>query len=71
MEFNSLTIIRYLLSRNDDPVKSREDYINPKAQKGTLCPYYGRSCNCASYIVLLGYFYLIYIIVDIIVDIEL
>ncbi|OCK90996.1 uncharacterized protein K441DRAFT_577279, partial [Cenococcum geophilum 1.58] len=47
LEFNSLTIVRYLLSRNDDLIKSREDYMNPRAQKGTLYPYCGRSYNCA------------------------
>ncbi|XTI89844.1 hypothetical protein V2W45_1204139, partial [Cenococcum geophilum] len=46
LEFNSLTIIRYLLGRNDDLVKSYEDYMNPRAQKGTLCPYCRRSCDC-------------------------
>ena len=45
--FDSLTIMWYLLSRNNDPVKSCKDYINPRAQKGTLCPYYKKSCNCA------------------------
>ncbi|OCK99132.1 uncharacterized protein K441DRAFT_540898, partial [Cenococcum geophilum 1.58] len=31
LEFNSLTIIRYLLSRNNNLVKSHKDYINPRA----------------------------------------
>lgn len=47
LEFESLTIMRYLLGNNDDPVHICEDYMNPERQGGVLCGYCGRSCSCA------------------------
>jgi hypothetical protein len=48
MEFESLTIIRYLLSWNNDPKKG-QDFLNPDAnQNGILCNLCGRKCACNS-----------------------
>lgn len=49
MEFENLTIVRYLLSWNDDPSIKREDFLNPDAsQNGILCNLCGRKCACNS-----------------------
>jgi hypothetical protein len=47
MEFDNLTIVRYLMSWNDDPTRRREDFMDPEKQMGVECGYCGRTCNCA------------------------
>lgn len=47
MDFESLTIVRYLISWNDDPVKKREDFMNSEMQMGVFCPRCNRTCDCA------------------------
>ena len=46
MDFDSLTIVRYLVGSNDDPVLPREDFLNPAIKQGRLCHVCGRSCDC-------------------------
>ncbi|KZT08486.1 uncharacterized protein LAESUDRAFT_735999 [Laetiporus sulphureus 93-53] len=45
--FTSLTIIKYLISWNDDPLEPREDFLNPNRAPAVRCPQCGRSCHCA------------------------
>jgi hypothetical protein len=47
-DFDNLTIVRYLMSWNDDPMMKREDFLNPETPIGRLCNYCGRKCNCFS-----------------------
>jgi hypothetical protein len=47
MNFDNLTIVRYLMSWNDDPTMRREDFLNPEQQFGVLCNYCGRKCSCS------------------------
>ncbi|KAF8201963.1 hypothetical protein K438DRAFT_1581686, partial [Mycena galopus ATCC 62051] len=47
VEFTSLTIVKYLISSNDEPSVRRRDFFNPKQPLQTKCTYCGRSCNCA------------------------
>jgi hypothetical protein len=46
MEFENVTIVRCLMSWNDDPTMKREDFLNPGTQLGVLCNYCGRKCGC-------------------------
>jgi hypothetical protein len=46
-EFSNLTIVRYLISANDDPTQRREDFFNPKKMPTLRCPKCGRTCHCA------------------------
>ena len=46
MDFDNLTIVRYLMSWNDNPMMKREDFLNPETPVGHLCNYCGRTCNC-------------------------
>jgi len=46
-EFSNLTIVRYLISANDDPTHRRQDFFNPKKMPAVKCPKCGRSCHCA------------------------
>ncbi|KAF5330343.1 hypothetical protein D9619_005481 [Psilocybe cf. subviscida] len=46
-EFSNLTIVKYLLSWNDNPTERREDFFNPDIQPTTKCYHCGRSCPCA------------------------
>ncbi len=48
MDFDNLTIVRYLMSWNDDPMNKREDFLNPKIKLGILCNSCGRKCSCGS-----------------------
>jgi hypothetical protein len=48
LDFDNTTIVRYLLSWNDDPTMRREDFLNPGIQIGRLCNYCGRKCACNS-----------------------
>ncbi|OQN95707.1 hypothetical protein B0A48_18455 [Cryoendolithus antarcticus] len=36
-DFDNLTIVRYLLGVNDNPVRQREDFLNPFVEGGELC----------------------------------
>ncbi|KAF8806495.1 hypothetical protein BYT27DRAFT_7293828 [Phlegmacium glaucopus] len=45
-EFSSMTIVKYLISWNDDPTEAREDYFNPARQPAVMCYHCGRSCPC-------------------------
>ncbi|KAJ7649395.1 hypothetical protein DFH06DRAFT_996316, partial [Mycena polygramma] len=46
-EFSSLTIVKYLISWNDNPLVRRRDFFNPKRALQLKCTYCGRSCHCA------------------------
>lgn len=45
-EFTHLTIVKYLISWNDDPLLPREDYFNFNLVPTVQCYSCGRSCNC-------------------------
>jgi len=47
MDFDNLTIVRYLMSWNDDPTRRREDFMDPEKQFGKECGYCGRTCDHA------------------------
>ncbi|KAF7329073.1 DNA breaking-rejoining enzyme [Mycena kentingensis (nom. inval.)] len=47
MELTNLTIVKYLISWNDDPTERREDFMNPNQPVTRRCPVCGRNCNCA------------------------
>jgi len=47
MDFDNLTIVRYLMSWNDRPTRKREDFMDPGKQVGKECSYCGRTCDCA------------------------
>ncbi|KIJ63936.1 hypothetical protein HYDPIDRAFT_91393, partial [Hydnomerulius pinastri MD-312] len=46
-EFTSLTIVKYLISVNDDPTEPRESFFDPSRPLTIKCPQCGRSCPCA------------------------
>ncbi|EJD35277.1 hypothetical protein AURDEDRAFT_140403 [Auricularia subglabra TFB-10046 SS5] len=46
-EFQSLTIVKYLLSWNDDPQEKREDLLDPDRPLTVRCPLCGRNCACS------------------------
>jgi len=46
-EFSNLTIVRYLISANDNPTQRRQDFFNPKKMPALKCFQCGRSCHCA------------------------
>ncbi|KAL1717319.1 DNA breaking-rejoining enzyme [Schizophyllum commune] len=46
-EFNNLTIVKYVISWNDDPLERREDYTNPDIEPTVKCYSCGRSCHCS------------------------
>ncbi|KAL1660113.1 hypothetical protein GGF50DRAFT_130526 [Schizophyllum commune] len=46
-EFSNLTIVKYIISWNDDPLDAREDFLNPNLKPALKCPSCGRSCHCA------------------------
>jgi hypothetical protein len=46
-EFSSMTIVKYLISWNDNPTEQREDYFNPAGKPAIKCYHCGRSCHCA------------------------
>jgi len=46
-EFSNLTIVRYLISANDNPTQQRQDFFNPKKKPALKCFQCGRSCHCA------------------------
>jgi hypothetical protein len=47
MDFDNLTIVRYLMSWNDQPTRRREDFIDPKKQLGKSYSYCSRTCDCS------------------------
>lgn len=47
MEFSNLTIVKYLISWNDNPMLKREDFFNFNRPPSTKCFTCGRSCHCA------------------------
>ncbi|CAA7269937.1 unnamed protein product [Cyclocybe aegerita] len=47
LEFSNLTIVRYLISWNDNPTERREDLFNPTRPPALKCYHCGRSCHCA------------------------
>ncbi|KIJ08192.1 hypothetical protein PAXINDRAFT_89235, partial [Paxillus involutus ATCC 200175] len=46
-EFTNLTIVKYLISLNDDPTEPREDFFNLDRRPTLKCHQCGRSCPCA------------------------
>ncbi|KAH7903548.1 hypothetical protein BJ138DRAFT_1107580 [Hygrophoropsis aurantiaca] len=46
-EFAHMTIVKYLISWNDNPTERREDFLNPNRQPAVRCYQCGRSCHCA------------------------
>ncbi|KAI1782502.1 hypothetical protein LXA43DRAFT_977533 [Ganoderma leucocontextum] len=46
MNLTHLTIVKYLISWNDDPLEPREDYLNPNRPPAVKCYACGRSCHC-------------------------
>jgi len=47
LDFTHLTIVKYLISWNDDPLECREDFLNPFRSPTVACFACGRSCHCA------------------------
>ncbi len=46
LSLTHLTIVKYLISWNDDPLEPREDYLNPNRSPTVKCYSCGRSCHC-------------------------
>ncbi|KAH7904261.1 DNA breaking-rejoining enzyme [Hygrophoropsis aurantiaca] len=46
-EFSNMTIVKYLISWNDDPTDRREDFLNPAHTPVIKCFACGRSCACS------------------------
>ena len=46
-EFSNLTIVKYLISWNDNPLELREDFLDPNRAPAVHCSSCGRSCHCA------------------------
>ena len=47
MELTNLTIVRYLISSNDNPLERREQYLDPTVRPVVKCNHCGRSCAYA------------------------
>ncbi|KAG1800902.1 DNA breaking-rejoining enzyme [Suillus plorans] len=47
LEFTNLTIVKYLISHNDDATEPHEHFFNPDRSPSVKCPHCGRSCPCA------------------------
>ena len=45
-DFSYLTIVKYLISLNDDTMERREDFFNPKLVPTVRCPACSRQCQC-------------------------
>ncbi|KAG1756883.1 DNA breaking-rejoining enzyme [Suillus paluster] len=45
-EFFNLTIVKYLISSNDDPVEPCQHFFNPDRPPAVKCPHCGRCCPC-------------------------
>jgi len=46
-EFTHLTIVKYLISWNDDPSRQRDEFFNLNRPPTVKCSACGRSCHCA------------------------
>ncbi|KAG1883681.1 DNA breaking-rejoining enzyme, partial [Suillus subluteus] len=46
-EFSNLTIVKYLISSNDDPAEPQEHFFDPNRPPRVKCPQCGRCCACA------------------------
>ncbi|KAJ3849437.1 hypothetical protein EV368DRAFT_75699 [Lentinula lateritia] len=46
-EFTHLTIVKYLISLNDNPTINREDFFNLNCPPASVCPVCNCSCYCA------------------------
>ncbi|KAJ7217232.1 DNA breaking-rejoining enzyme, partial [Mycena pura] len=46
-EFTHATIVKYLISWNDNPLDAREDFLRPGLPVGVHCHSCGRTCPCA------------------------
>ncbi|KAJ3926790.1 MAG: DNA breaking-rejoining enzyme [Lentinula lateritia] len=46
-EFTHLTIVKYLISWNDNPHVDRDNFFNMKHARAKVCPTCNRSCHCA------------------------
>ncbi|KAJ3924996.1 MAG: hypothetical protein NXY57DRAFT_1051762 [Lentinula lateritia] len=46
-EFTHLTIVKYLISWNDNPAVNRYDFFNMHHAPTTVCPTCNRSCHCS------------------------
>jgi len=47
MDFDNLTIVRYLMSWNNNPTRRRKDFMDPEKQFRKECGYCGRTCDNA------------------------
>jgi nuclear transport factor 2 (NTF2) superfamily protein len=47
MDFDNLTIVRYLMNWNDDSTTYHENFINSEKQFGKECGYCDRICDYA------------------------
>ncbi|KAH9040619.1 hypothetical protein EDB85DRAFT_2072056 [Lactarius pseudohatsudake] len=47
MEFTHLTIVKYLISWNDDPSQTQEDFFNLNRAPALKCFVCGQSCCCS------------------------
>ena len=47
MDFDNLTIVRYLMSWNDEPTRRHEDFMDPEKQFSKECGYCSRICDYA------------------------
>ncbi|KAG2119959.1 hypothetical protein BD769DRAFT_1362095 [Suillus cothurnatus] len=45
-EFTNMTIVKYLISHNDDPTEPQEEFFNPNRRPTVKCFQCGRSCSC-------------------------
>ncbi|KAF9522567.1 hypothetical protein CPB83DRAFT_95005 [Crepidotus variabilis] len=45
-EFSNMTIVKYLISWNDDPSQAREDFFDHSRSPVLQCYACGRSCRC-------------------------
>ncbi|KXN84316.1 hypothetical protein AN958_12780 [Leucoagaricus sp. SymC.cos] len=46
-EFSSLTIVKYLISWNDNPMNARKDFFDFNHPPTLMCPSCRQNCNCA------------------------
>ncbi|KAG1737099.1 uncharacterized protein EDB91DRAFT_1237941 [Suillus paluster] len=45
-KFTNMTIVKYLISHNDDPTEPHEEFFNPDHHPTVKCPHCGRLCSC-------------------------
>jgi hypothetical protein len=46
LDLQSPTILKYIMSWNDEPLERREDYLNPNRMPAVKCYSCGRCCHC-------------------------